>query len=285
MYISHNGGFKRIRISDLFDLRAMTDDELFFMYPERCSFLDDLTRAALQEHVGFSFSNADDSPWDALQRMVRFMEVTREGSQVEVSRKMVDIVPPHWKVLDYLPPESTDDCRGDIRVEGRARIWGGEGLKTDERSYMQGPLVVGKNLKLRNVATLIGPVFMGEGMKVGQGCRIKEAIFLSGDHSVFASHLNRCVAGRNVRIGKGVLFEDESLDGSLRNDWAKKYPNFGDQGAIIGDNCRIQAGAILGQGVVLMPGTLVDKGTVLEDHCLYEGVLVGRPDSGIPIHY
>lgn len=191
----------------------------------------------------------DESPWESLSRFTHSVEAIRTRSQP---------VPEAWRSFQELEARVAKS-HAEIDPEGKARIWGGEGLDSDSTAYIKGPVVLGKNVTIRRGAVITGPCWIGDNAHIGHNCRVKYAIIRENTRIVYGTHLAYSVIGRGVHVGKSVIFDDFPPPELFR----KMFPVFEACGSAIGDSCRIGAGSIFGPFTALMPRTIVPLGTKL----------------------
>ncbi len=189
----------------------------------------------------------NEEPCETLKRVIEYLERQRDPTN-----------PTPWM---HGPSECKpgDETCGAFETFGSVHIRGGEGLKSDENSRINGPVILGKGVVLRKGAVITGPCLIGEGATVGVGCRIKHSILLPGSRVVFGSRISYSILGRNARVGSDVCSEEEDFDGTrIPSSLGLKGLGF-----FAGDDTWIGAGAILSPGVCLARGTRIQEGTLL----------------------
>jgi NDP-sugar pyrophosphorylase family protein len=101
---------------------------------------------------------------------------------------------------------------------------------------------IGEDVQIDPSASLLGPVYLGNGVRIGKGARINPMTVLFD----------------GVTIGDGVWTEETLVwSGSVIEANGRL------QGAIVGSDCRIGADSRLGYGVVLGAGTVLGRGSLL----------------------
>jgi len=98
-----------------------------------------------------------------------------------------------------------DDLKPDIRVQTRARIHGrvaiGEGSEIDENTVIKGPVIIGRNVKIRN--SYIGPyTSIGDNVVI-ENTEIEDSIILPNSEIRDAGRIVESVIGRGVKIIRG----------------------------------------------------------------------------------
>lgn len=204
---------------------------------------------------------SDDEPWQTLAKVLAHLE----------SHTSESLTP--WPRLPAVCKPG-DETHGTIESFGSIHVRGGENLKSDENTKIKGPVILGKDVILRKGAVITGPCLIGDGVIIGVGCRIKHSILFPGSHIVYGTRISYSMVGTNVRIGPGVVSEEESF--RPRNEpWSALLPRIG---FFAGDGTWIGGGSVISPAVVLAKNTRVKEGTVL-DEAEYFGLVNGRPSK------
>lgn len=214
------------------------------------------------------FLAEDEYPWEALRRLAEFFEgFTSDG------------IP--WP--ESMPPYTEVNADADHHVSeiigsfGTSGIRGGWDIGTDENVFLRGPVYVGRNVKLRKGAVITGPCFIGDGVIIGQGCRVKHAVIRRGAEIQFGTRAANCVIGAHVFIGAGAVLNDRQLNGKSVV-YRRRPALYGGEldtkcnklGLMAGDGCQIGGGAVFVPGVVLGREVTVAEGIRLRDQGYYE---------------
>ncbi|NJE54449.1 glucose-1-phosphate thymidylyltransferase [Thermococcus sp. 21S9] len=98
-----------------------------------------------------------------------------------------------------------DDLKPDVRVQTKARIHGrvviGEGSEIDENTVIKGPVIIGRNVRIRN--SYIGPyTSIGDNVII-ENTEIEDSIVLPDSEIRNAGRIVESVIGRGVKILKG----------------------------------------------------------------------------------
>ncbi|AHL23095.1 glucose-1-phosphate thymidylyltransferase [Thermococcus nautili] len=98
-----------------------------------------------------------------------------------------------------------DDLKPDVRVQTEARIHGrvviGEGSEIDENTVIKGPVIIGRNVRIRN--SYIGPyTSIGDNVII-ENTEIEDSIVLPDSEIRNAGRIVESVIGRGVKIQKG----------------------------------------------------------------------------------
>ncbi len=94
-------------------------------------------------------------------------------------------------------------------------------------------------------AQLIGPIYLGEGVKVKQGATIHGPAML-GDYTILDNHaqVNRSVIWRNCYIGENVALH----------------------GAVVGRQCSFKSRAVVFEGAVIADGAVIGQDAVIQSN-------------------
>ena len=143
-----------------------------------------------------------------------------------------------------------------------------EGSVVKAGSYLEGPVHVGKrclvgpNSYLRPYSTL------GDDVKVGAGCEVKNSIVMRNTRIPHLSYVGDSLIGEDCSLGAGTItanlrFDEAMVKSRVRGSWV----NSGRKklGAILGDGVRtginvsIFPGVKIGRGSWIGPGAIVDR--------------------------
>lgn len=237
-------------------------------------------------------------------RIVRFLEKPGWGEVFsDTINTGIYILEP--ELLNEIPPETPFDFSKDLfprlLEEGRALFghvangyWADVGNHAQylevHRDILDGLVAVnvpghrmenniwiGDGADIHPKAKLFGPLFIGNHVKVEEGCKIREYSVLGDnvvikrdnfvhrsivmDNAYFAPscHIRGSVIGRNCDIKSGVRIDD---------------------GAVLGDDCLIGENAIINPDVVVYPFKTVDPGATVNTSIIWEsrgsGSLFGK---------
>lgn len=216
------------------------------------SFIDDM-----EAH----FMLPDEEPWRALIRLADLMGSIGDGTADPRSLG--------WELLRHQEQSGLDAHKGTVDIMGAARVFGGKGLKTDSSAYIKGPVYIGRNVTIRANVVLTGPCFIGDEVKLGHNCRVKDSIIRNGAELVYSTHLADCVVGARVRIDKSVQIADWPVPPEI----TARFPRLESCGAAIGDGAKLGVGSVLGPGVILMPDSHLLLGACIRDSDTYSGCI------------
>jgi mannose-1-phosphate guanylyltransferase len=114
------------------------------------------------------------------------------------------------------------------------RIWLEGDAEIHPSAELVGPILIGNGVRIGARARIIGPTSIGAGCTIGAESLLEGAILWADNQIAEGAVLRSCVIGRGNQIGAKVHILD---------------------GAIIGDNCMIEAENRLERGLRLWPDT------------------------------
>jgi len=131
--------------------------------------------------------------------------------------------------------------RVDLDLPGRllARsVWVGEGTRIDPEAELVGPAVIGDNCIIGRGAAVIRSV-VGDNCVLEPGGRVERSVLWNG-----------CYVGRGARV-LGAIMCREAL---------AKTGSLVQEGAVVGDRCRLEEGTTVAPKVRLWPNKITDRG-------------------------
>jgi mannose-1-phosphate guanylyltransferase / phosphomannomutase len=140
----------------------------------------------------------------------------------------------------------------DVKIDGfevSPGVWVSEDAEVDPEAVLTGPLCIGDYAKIEAGAQL------REFTTVGSNVVVKEGAFL-----------HRAVVHNNVYVGQGttlrgcVVGKNTDVMGSVRIE----------EGAVVGDECLIEAEAYLSAGVKVYPFKTIEAGAVVNTSVIWE---------------
>ena len=199
-----------------------------------------------------------------------------EGTQVHAQslgpRKWLGISYP-WDMLEanqWILESEKSASEGivekDVHVSGPVVLEAGSVVKSG--SYLEGPVHIGKNCRVGPNSYLRPFSSLGDDVKVGAGCEVKNSIVMRNTKIPHLSYVGDSIIGEGCSFGAGTItanlrFDEGEVEmkvrGTLVNSKRKKL------GAIIGDrvktgiNVSIFPGVRIGLGAWVGPGAVVDR--------------------------
>jgi bifunctional UDP-N-acetylglucosamine pyrophosphorylase/glucosamine-1-phosphate N-acetyltransferase len=200
----------------------------------------------------------------------------KEGKQVHAqllgSRKWLGISYPwdmleanEW-ILQSLKPVTYGTIEKGVHISGSVVLEGGSVVKAG--SYLEGPVHVGKRCQVGPNAYLRPYSSLGDDVKVGAGCEIKNSIVMKNTRIPHLSYVGDSILGEACSLGAGTItanlrFDEAQIKSKVRGSWVdsgrKKL------GAVLGDgvktgiNVSTFPGVKIGRGAWIGPGAIVDK--------------------------
>lgn len=169
-------------------------------------------------------------PWDLLEANKRVLERCNVGIKGRV--------------------EDGVHLKGEVHVEEDVQLRSG--------AYVEGPVFIGRGSDVGPNCYLRPFTSLGQNVRVGNGCEVKNSLILDGTHVAHLSYMGDSIVGANCNFGAGTVFANLRLDkenvrvriqGERVDSGRKKL------GAIIGDDVET------GIGVHIMPGVKIGRGS------------------------
>jgi UDP-N-acetylglucosamine diphosphorylase/glucosamine-1-phosphate N-acetyltransferase len=188
------------------------------------------------------------------------------------SRKWLGISYP-WDMLEanqWTLESEKSVSRGTIEkgVQVSGRVVLEEGSVVKSGSYLEGPVRVGKRCHVGPSCYLRPYSSLGDDVKVGAGCEVKNSIVMRNTRIPHLSYVGDSVIGEDCSLGAGTItanlrFDEAEVKSKVRGSWV----NSGRKklGAILGDGVRtginvsIFPGVKVGRGSWIGPGAIVDR--------------------------
>lgn len=139
------------------------------------------------------------------------------------------------------------DMPGEMKVLDEAVLYLGEGAHASEE------------------ARFTGTVVLGDGVEIGEGCRIRDSFIGPGTSVDTNVRMRSSVIWNGVRIGRGC-FVAGSVIGSRTQ--VRIRANI-EEGSIISEDCLIGRGGIIRAGVRIWPDKVVEDGAVLSSDFIW----------------
>lgn len=125
------------------------------------------------------------------------------------------------------------------------------------------PVIIGANCFLGAHAYCRGGIFLGEGVRIGPGCEVKNAIIGAYSAAAHFNYIGNSILGSRVNMEAGAVIANHYNERKNKaiSVWyqGKVLPTGVTKfGALVGDDTKIGANA------VLSPGTLLERGSVVK---------------------
>ncbi|MBW8482813.1 mannose-1-phosphate guanyltransferase [Actinomadura parmotrematis] len=128
-------------------------------------------------------------------------------------------------------------------------VWVAEGAEVDAEAVLKGPLYIGDYAKVEAGVELREFTVLGSNVVVKEGAFLHRAIVHDNVFVAPSTNLRGCVVGKNTDVMAGARIEE---------------------GAIIGDECVIEAEAYVSSGVKVYPFKTVEAGAVVNTSVIWE---------------
>jgi bifunctional UDP-N-acetylglucosamine pyrophosphorylase/glucosamine-1-phosphate N-acetyltransferase len=188
------------------------------------------------------------------------------------SRKWLGISYP-WDLLEANEwaveserPVSKGTIEKGVHIRGVAVLEEGSVVKAG--SYLEGPVHVGKRCQVGPNAYLRPYSSLGDDVKVGAGCEIKNSIVMKNTRIPHLSYVGDSIIGEECSLGAGTItanlkFDEAHVKSKIRGSWVdsgrKKLGAVLGEGAKTGINVSTFPGVKVGRGAWIGPGAIVDK--------------------------
>jgi mannose-1-phosphate guanylyltransferase/phosphomannomutase len=140
----------------------------------------------------------------------------------------------------------------DIEVDGfevSPGVWVAEGAEVDPEAILKGPLYIGDYAKVEAGAELREYTVLGSNVVVKEGAFLHRAVVHDNVFIGPSTNLRGCVIGKNTDVMAGARIEE---------------------GAIVGDECVIEAEAYVSSDVKVYPFKTIEAGAVVNTSVIWE---------------
>jgi mannose-1-phosphate guanylyltransferase/phosphomannomutase len=140
----------------------------------------------------------------------------------------------------------------DIEVDGfevSPGVWVAEGAEVDPEAILKGPLYIGDYAKVEAGAELREFTVLGSNVVVKEGAFLHRAVVHDNVFIGPSTNLRGCVIGKNTDVMAGARIEE---------------------GAIVGDECVIEAEAYVSSDVKVYPFKTIEAGAVVNTSVIWE---------------
>jgi mannose-1-phosphate guanylyltransferase/phosphomannomutase len=142
--------------------------------------------------------------------------------------------------------------RVDAEIDGfemSPGIWVADGAEVDPEAVLKGPLCIGDYAKIESGAELREFTVIGSNVVVKEGAFLHRAVVHNNVYIGPGVNLRGCVIGKNTDVMGSVRIEE---------------------GAVVGDECVIEAEAYLSSGVKVYPFKTIEAGAVVNTSVIWE---------------
>jgi len=144
------------------------------------------------------------------------------------------------------------DGRVELEIPGfrlGEGVWLGEGAEVDPSAQIAGPSVIGDYCRIGPDVRILPGTTLGANVRVGADAVIERSVVHDNCLIGQSASLRGCVVGRSSDLRRGVRCEE---------------------GVVVGERCRIGAGALLAAGVKVYPAKTVDPGAAVNASVVWE---------------
>ncbi len=185
-----------------------------------------------------------------------------------------------WDLLEAnqraVMSEKTRLIRGRVedgaRIEGPAVVEEGSVIKAGSR--LEGPVHIGRDCEIGPNAYLRPFSSLGEDVKVGAGCEVKNSIVMAQAKIPHLSYIGDSIIGENCSLGAGTITANLRFDEAVvksRVRGALVSSGRGKLGAILGDEVRTGINVSIFPGVKIGPGSWLGPGANVEKDVASKG--------------
>lgn len=162
----------------------------------------------------------------------------------------------YWRDVGNIPEyrfAHSDALRKDVKIDfpgeklGEKNIWAGKETIIDPGAILKGTVVIGDNCEIKRNAEISDAV-------IGNNCTIEENAIV-----------NKCVIWNNTLVGKGAHLKENVVGRNCKI--GDKV--FMEEGAIIGDDCRIGDSSLIRQAVKIWPHKIVEKEAIVSSSLVW----------------
>jgi mannose-1-phosphate guanylyltransferase/phosphomannomutase len=140
----------------------------------------------------------------------------------------------------------------DVDIDGfevSPGVWIGEGAEVDRDAIIKGPVYIGDYAKVEAGAELREYTVLGSNVVVKGGAFLHRAVVYDNVFIGPQVNLRGCVLGKNTDVMRGARVEE---------------------GAVVGDECVVEAEAIVSDGVKVYPFKTIEAGAIVNTSVIWE---------------
>jgi NDP-sugar pyrophosphorylase family protein len=161
--------------------------------------------------------------------------------------------------------EEDTDLHTALTDIGAEHFYGGWRRKFDDTAKLAGPIWVGMRVSFRSSCKVLGPSLIESNVTIGTSAIVNRSIVCRGTEIDAGAQVADSIIGRNVYIGPTSLLLHKTLSGTMDSfREGGRLLNRKKCGVVVGDGCRIGAGAKIEPGTILMPKCIVPIGKHLQ---------------------
>lgn len=176
-----------------------------------------------------------------------------------------------WNLLDAnqilineIKEKNEGTIEENVSIKGKVQIE--EGARIRSGSYLEGPLVIGKNSDVGPNCYLRKGVVLEEEVRIGNACELKNTIVSKGTHIAHLSYVGDSIIGRNCNFGAGTITGNLRLDDqTIKAKITEEVVSTGRRkiGVIMGDNVKTAINTFFMPGVIIGNNSAIGTGVIL----------------------
>ncbi|MDP2845436.1 MAG: sugar phosphate nucleotidyltransferase [Candidatus Methanoperedens sp.] len=189
--------------------------------------------------------------------------LTLSGNWLDIGRPW-DLLDANEYFLSGLQPEIKGEIEPLATLKGNVSV--GEGTIIRNGSYIEGPVIIGKNCDIGPNCYIRPSTSIGDYVRIGNAVEIKSSIIMKDTHIGHLSYVGDSVIGEGCNFGAGTKVANLRHDGrTIRVRLKGRLIDSGKRklGTIMGDdvhtgiNSMINVGAVIENGAMIAPGEFV----------------------------
>lgn len=162
----------------------------------------------------------------------------------------------YWRDIGNIPEYSLahyEALKKDIKIDlpgkklGERNIWTGKETVINPSAILKGTVIIGDNCEIKGNAEISDTV-IGNNCVIEEGAIINKCIIWNNSLIGEGAHLKENVVGKNCKIGDKVFMEE---------------------GAIVGDDCRVGDSSLIRQAVKIWPHKVVEKEAIVSSSLVW----------------
>ena len=220
-----------------------------------------------------------------LEATSALQELAEQGDTVRV----VEIEPEHW--LDVGRPWDLLEANERVLRRMEPEVLG----KVEPGAYLNGPVFVAEDARVRSGAYVEGPAYigpgadvgpncyirpctsLGRGVRIGNACEIKNSIIMEGTHIGHLSYVGDSIIGAYCNLGAGTItanlrFDKKTIKMTVKGE--RLDTGRRKLGAVMGDYAQTGIGALLMPGVRVWPRCWIGPNVVVERDVTEDGAFI-----------
>ena len=176
-----------------------------------------------------------------------------------------------WQVLpkikDYIKSLISTGIDGFYEIKENVLI--GKNVKISQLATIEAPAIIGDNCEIRPGAYIRGNVIIGSNCVIGNSCELKNCVLLNNVQVPHYNYVGDSILGNFSHLGAGSICSNLKSDKSniVIHGELDYATNLRKIGAFVGDHAEV------GCGCVLNPGTIIGKNTSVYPLSSVRGVI------------